>query len=504
MTRSDFRTPPEPLVSVVVVTWGNWPWVERALQALHSNTPECYELIVVDNASPDDTVDRLASRFAGLTLVINDENRGFSLAANQGAARAVGQYLCFLNNDAEVQAGWLMPMVESLDRSSDVRAVVPMLLNLDGSLQDAGGLVGREGSVLVYGRDADPTDGAFTFHRRVDYGSAACVLVRRQDFQAVGGFDPAYGAGYFEDVDLCFALEALGGHVVYEPAARVVHAGGLSTALTQRRELFEQNHATFRSRWGASLTGRVPFIRSDYYDHRPLAARDWACHDRLLAIVDDSADAAQIVDPLLTTLRSCSGARVTLALRDASSNGVTARWQRAGAEIVGPPTPSWLEARRFHYSVVLADKPAVDRLGDRLRQTQPQARPRSPSLGRARRVEGGPTGRSSISPPQTRAWPSGWPTAGSSRGRGATSPARLGVRALGLAASGAEGVERVRQGVLERSSGDAKTLGFVAQARHETRLHARMTLAPDPGRRARTVGVESEQRLGDPRRGLVQ
>ncbi|HEV2310602.1 MAG TPA: glycosyltransferase family 2 protein [Acidimicrobiia bacterium] len=371
MSRCVFSTHRDPLVSVVVVTYGNWPWVERALHALHAHTPEPYELILVDNASPDDTVERLASGFDGLTLVTNEENRGFSLAANQGAARAVGRYLCFLNNDAEVQPGWLTPMVDRLDRVGDVRAVVPMLLNLDGSVQDAGGLVGREGSVIVYGRDADPSEGAFGFPRRVDYGSAACALVRRRDFHAVGGFDPMYGTGYFEDVDLCFALEALGGHVVYEPAARVVHVGGLSTDAAQRQVLFEQNHARFQDRWEEALIGRVPFVRSDYYDHRPLAARDWSCHDRLL-VVADGPSGARLVDPVLAALRSWTDARVTLALGDAASDAAD-RWRRAGVEVVGAAAPPWLEARRYHYSVVLADEPAAERLGPLLNETQPQA-----------------------------------------------------------------------------------------------------------------------------------
>jgi GT2 family glycosyltransferase len=375
MTRRDFPNSVDPLVSVVIVTYGNWDWVERTLHALLDHTAADYEVVVVDNASPDQTVQRLTSTFGGITLVENSENRGFGTATNQGATRAVGKYLCLLNSDALVQPGWLDPMIELLEQAPTVAVVVPMLLNRDGSLQEAGGAVGREGGVLVIGHDDDPDAQEYRFRRQVDYGSGACMVLRRRVFHAVGGFDVGYGLGYFEDVDLCFTLEAAGQSVVYEPSARIVHAGGVSSDEEGKQQLFEQNHRRFVARWAPQLVGRVPFVRSDYYDHRLLAARDRECLDRMLVVASDPASGRATISALLAALPGWwPSIRVTVALLD-SDESLDGWNVEPGVEVAaGKDWPAWFAERRFHYSVVVASgDPVRTQIVYDVEATQPQA-----------------------------------------------------------------------------------------------------------------------------------
>ena len=151
----------DPEVSVLMVTYGAWPLTERAVRALVANTNAPFELIVVDNASTDETTARLAELTA-TRLIRNDVNRGFGPANNQAAAEARSECLVLLNTDAFVHPGWLEPMLETL-RQPGVGAVLPRYLHLDGSLQEAGGLLARDGSVRAYGEGDDPTRCAIDF-----------------------------------------------------------------------------------------------------------------------------------------------------------------------------------------------------------------------------------------------------------------------------------------------------------------------------------------------------
>src|SRR4029077_9572735 len=106
------RIPPvdAPTVSVLMPVYGRWDWVQRALGALLEHTPPEFEVVAVDNASPDGTGDRLAAEVEGITLIRNDVNEGFGRAVNRAAAIARGEHLCILNTDALVTDGWLPPM----------------------------------------------------------------------------------------------------------------------------------------------------------------------------------------------------------------------------------------------------------------------------------------------------------------------------------------------------------------------------------------------------------
>jgi GT2 family glycosyltransferase len=365
-----FPVPRQPDVSVVIVTYGAAEIVARALRALVDNTESRYELIVIDNASPDETP-RLLRRLENAKVVFNSRNHGFGPASNQGAALARGRHLLFLNSDVLVQPGWLPPLLERIQSDPGIGAVGPMLLDADGSLQLAGALLSRSGSTAAYGDGDDPDCPEYRFARVVDYLSGACLLVRRAAFNEVGGFDAAYRLAYFEDADLCLALAERGYRTCYEPRSRVVHLHGGSGGSLSLRQHALANRAIFERRWRAVLASR-PFSPLPASRRRIAAARDAPAAERILVLDDEPAasgtTAIQRVRELAQT------ARVTVAVTGSGPPALEERLLAAGIEIATSGDWSrWLGARRFHYDVVAVGQNTRPELDLVLRATQPQA-----------------------------------------------------------------------------------------------------------------------------------
>jgi len=250
-----YRVPgvPRPEVSIVIVTYEGSGVVGQALRSLLENTEPCYELIVIDNGSSDATP-ALLRQVDNATIVLNERNHGFGAANNQGASRARGRYLVFLNQDAFVHSGWLPPLLERIESDDRIGAVGPMLLNPDGSLQCAGAVLSRSGSTAGYGDGEHPERPEYRNARVVDYLPGACLLVRRRAFDDVGGFDAAYGLAYFEDADLALALAAHGYLSMYEPSSSVTHVRGTPSEALLR--LARRNRALFERRWRQVLASR--------------------------------------------------------------------------------------------------------------------------------------------------------------------------------------------------------------------------------------------------------
>ena len=248
-------------VSIVIPVFNRAAHTYHCLQALIERTPPgAYEIIVIDNASTDET-SRVLTHVKGLRVVTNAENRGFVDACNQGAAAARGAFLLFLNNDTVVLDGWLQAMLETLAGDPKAGAVGARLLYPDGRLQEAGSILWNDASGWNYGRGEDPDLPHYRYRRPVDFCSGACLLVRRALFERLGGFDARFAPAYYEDVDLCFGLRRLGYEVVYQPKARVVHVEG-ATAGTDVGSGFKRfqeiNRVTFQEKYADALRAQHP------------------------------------------------------------------------------------------------------------------------------------------------------------------------------------------------------------------------------------------------------
>src|SRR4249919_2283711 len=241
-----------PLASIVVPVYNQLDVTLRCLHALaRSGDAARYELIVVDDASSDDSATALPA-IAGLRYLRNASNLGFVDSCNAGAALARGEFLVFLNNDTEVQPGWLDALLATFADFPRTGLAGSMLVYPDGRLQEAGGLVFSDGSAANYGRFGDPAHPAYGFVRATGYCSGAALALPRALFASLGGFSTEYRPGYYEDTDLAMRVREQGLAVRYQPASVVVHHEGLSAGTDIGRGMKAAqvvNRDKFLQRW---------------------------------------------------------------------------------------------------------------------------------------------------------------------------------------------------------------------------------------------------------------
>ncbi len=274
----------DPVVSVIVPTYGQVQLTLMCLASIADHAPaQPIEVIVVDDAWNGEDNHRL-KQVPGIRLIRNETNLGYLHSCNKAAAAAKGHYLLFLNNDTEVSESWLEPMVSLFRQRPDTGADGAKLLNPDGSLQEAGGIIWRDASGWNFGRSDDPSKPAYNYVREVDYCSAAALMVERQVFANLGGFDKIYAPAYFEDADLCFRLRRIELKVLYQPAARVVHHEGMSHGRDTSvgiKSYQVANRRAFIGRWADVLA----------HEHFPngnnvFRARDRAMHGKVILVID--------------------------------------------------------------------------------------------------------------------------------------------------------------------------------------------------------------------------
>lgn len=230
---------------IIVVTYNSARWRERQAQALAAQTDTRWRLVVIDNAS--DLAERpRASDFPfGVEVIQNEHNVGFAKANNTGAIDRSSPYLIFLNPDAFPEPGWLAALIATAERypqaaaigSTQLRADAPGVFDGVGDVLHASGFAYR----AWHGKRraaAPPLSETFS-------ACGAAMLVRREAFEAMGGFDERYFC-FFEDVDLGFRLRLAGWRVVQAPDAVVAHVGGGSTG---QRSAFAEFHGARNRLW---------------------------------------------------------------------------------------------------------------------------------------------------------------------------------------------------------------------------------------------------------------
>jgi GT2 family glycosyltransferase len=227
-------------LSIVIVSWNVRDLLRNCLASIFATSPDRLEVIVVDNASSDASVTMLRDEFPQVRLIANEDNRGFPAANNQGLDAAQGRCVMLLNPDTEVREHALARVIEYLDAHGDVGAIGPQLLNSDGSVQSsrrrfptfATGVFESTWLQGIAPRDVlrryymgDVRDDA---PHEVDWLMGACIVVRREVLESVGGFDEAFFM-YSEELDWCRRIKSAGWKIMYLPEAKVMHHSGKSS-----------------------------------------------------------------------------------------------------------------------------------------------------------------------------------------------------------------------------------------------------------------------------------
>jgi len=240
------------LCSIIIPVFNKLDYTRQCLEALAKNTGvESYEVIIVDNGSRDGTPEFLKTLEGDVKIITNATNLGFAKACNQGARVAEGEYLVFLNNDTLPQPGWLEELVKLLSSDPTIGIAGSKLIYPGTNLIQHAGKVWTE----VASRQTPPAhlyyrlpaDAPFVNKtREFQLVTGACLMLRKSDFEAVGGFDEGYRNGW-EDDDLCMKIRA-GGKRVFYCATSVLYHYEMTTE--GRRDHDEANRSRFMAKWG--------------------------------------------------------------------------------------------------------------------------------------------------------------------------------------------------------------------------------------------------------------
>ena len=256
-SRSDF--PPldlpqwdRPRVSVVIPVFNHFPETYHCVASLILAYNRCsFEVIVADDCSSDETA-RGEEILRGARFVRTPQNGGFNRNCNHAAKQARGEFIVFLNNDTEVTSYWLDELIASFDRFERVGMTGSKLLNADGTLQEAGGIVWGNGVPWNVGRNQNPRSPEWNYARQVDYLSGAALCLRKTLWDELGGFSREFEPAYYEDTDLAFKVRQAGFTTWYVPTSEVVHFEGRSHGRDVKvgvKRFQEVNAAKFKRKW---------------------------------------------------------------------------------------------------------------------------------------------------------------------------------------------------------------------------------------------------------------
>ncbi len=236
-------------VSVIIPVYGKSNYTISCIKSIIESTKDIeYEIIVADD-NPDSN-EELNTK--NIKYIKNRENLGFLKNCNSASKYAKGDYLVFLNNDVNVQDGWLNSLYNLIKTNSDIGLVGSKLLYPNLKLQEAGAIVWKDGSAWNYGKYKDPTNAEYNYIKECDYVSGACFIIRKSLWSDIGGFDERFAPAYYEDVDLAFEVRKRGYRVVYQPNSVVIHYEGVSHGNTIDKgikKFQETNKEKFIKKW---------------------------------------------------------------------------------------------------------------------------------------------------------------------------------------------------------------------------------------------------------------
>ena len=249
-------------VSIIIPHYNGEDLLYNCIDSIYKNISiKDFELIVVDNASTDDSINRIKSNFQNVKIISSNSNLGYSGGCNLGATHANGKYLLFLNNDTEHSSEWIEKLVHFLDSNSNIAAVQPKILNIyNKKLFDyaggTGGFIDKFCFPFVQGRIFDTLEedhGQYNNPSKIFWASGAALMIRSNIFKELEGFDKIYFS-YMEEIDFCWRVQSLGYEVWSFPSSYIYHHGPYKNFRKNSINSYYLNH---RNSW-------ILFLKNSY------------------------------------------------------------------------------------------------------------------------------------------------------------------------------------------------------------------------------------------------
>lgn len=230
-------------VSIIIVNWNGKKYLEKCIKSLLAQSYKDFEIILVDNASTDDSLELVRHKFPMVRIIQNKTNVGFAEGNNIGIEKSDGKLVALVNPDAFVDVDWLLTLVEVLEGFSGIAAVT-------GKIYYFGDKYGKDAVFCTWPKINCYSATPYNFHdnepkSKVDYLSGAAMLVRREVIERIGKMDTGYFL-FFEETDWCARMIRAGYDLVYIPEAKAWHVVSASVSDSQKKTYFlERNRIRF-------------------------------------------------------------------------------------------------------------------------------------------------------------------------------------------------------------------------------------------------------------------
>lgn len=334
------ETQTTPTCSVVIVNWNGLQHLQVCLTSLEKQLFTDFEVILVDNASTDGSLEFLQSRFPRVRLLSQDRNLGFAGGCNAGIREARGRYVALLNNDTEADPGWLQELIAAIESNPNIGFCASKILFFDDRrvIDAAGDGFGTNG--IGFKRGHGEFDKGYDLPTPVFGACAAAALYRRSLFERVGYFDEDFFL-IFEDVDLSFRARLAGFQCLFVPTARVYHKSNASIGTLTHAYVY-YGHRNLEFVFFQNMPPRLLLRHAaGHFLYDALALLYFARHGRMLSFLKAKAAVLRSLPSVFAKRRRVQAARV---LED--------------RQLAGLLSPDWLARARGRHSTTAA--PAGD------------------------------------------------------------------------------------------------------------------------------------------------
>lgn len=252
----EFKQEDNPKISIIIPVYNQFELTVKCLNSIKKGTKTPYEIILVDDCSTDKTAE-IENFVKGIKIIRNKQNLGYLKNNNLAAKTAKGKYLYLLNNDTYLFEGAIDFIFDDLEKNSQIGACGSKLIFPDGKLQSVGSVIYKDGGTFPIGYMENPLNEEFNSFQTVDFCCGASLMVRKNLWDKLNGFDELFLPAYYEETDLCMRIKEMGYIVACEPKSEIIHYTS-QTFGEKTAKLISQNREKFYKKWKHKLIQNYP------------------------------------------------------------------------------------------------------------------------------------------------------------------------------------------------------------------------------------------------------